>query len=593
MNQLEALRATTSLKGVAGLLGFTASGLAYVIHVVPPAARYNKFSIPKKTGGTREIAAPIPQLKLAQRRLADILQNCMAIVNEASAFPDTISHGFKRKRSIITNARIHRGRRYVFNLDLKDFFGSINFGRVRGFFISDKRFALNEKVATILAQIACHEGALPQGSPCSPVVSNLIGHILDIHLVRLAKSAGCSYSRYADDLTFSTNLMQFPASIAQQVSHAPHTWEPGTALVKLITKSGFTINPDKVRMQYRDSRQEVTSLVVNRKVNIRSEYRRRVRAMVHKLFTTGSFEFVHTTTLAGGAPSVTKSKGTVKQLHGMLGFIDDVDTYRERRPGINQQLPRKKEVKLSSKELMYRRFLMFKEFYNAVAPVIVCEGNSDNVYLLHAIRALASKYPQLATIKADGQVKLNVRLFKYSGRSTGRILGITGGAAPLGQLAVAYASETKRFTAHGMHFPFILLIDNDSAAGPIYNIVNQITGQKPKGTEPFVPIAANLYLAATPLVPPAKSSCIEDCFDAKTKAFPLGAKTFNLESEFDTATHYGKMAFAEKVVAEHAAHIDFNGFAPLLSNIASAIDFHVAKFPLPAMAIPKGGVAKP
>jgi RNA-directed DNA polymerase len=92
-------------------------------------------------------------------------------INTANNRKDRIAHGFKRKRSIITNARQHSNRRYVFNIDLEDFFPSINFGRVRGFFIRDKGFALNDDVATVIAQIACHEDALPQGSPCSPVVS--------------------------------------------------------------------------------------------------------------------------------------------------------------------------------------------------------------------------------------------------------------------------------------------------------------------------------------------------------------------------------------------------------------------------------------
>ena len=79
-----------------------------------------------------------------------------------------MSHGFRRHYSIITNARRHKRRRYVLNLDLQDFFPSFSFGRVRGFFIHNNSFKLNEKVATIIAQIACHENVLPQGSPCSP-----------------------------------------------------------------------------------------------------------------------------------------------------------------------------------------------------------------------------------------------------------------------------------------------------------------------------------------------------------------------------------------------------------------------------------------
>lgn len=235
-------------------------------------------------------------LRLLQRRLASLLQNCADEVDAVATKSDQLSHGFKRKRSIVTNARRHRHRRYVFNVDLHDFFGTINFGRVRGFFIHDRAFALTPKVATILAQIACHENALPQGSPCSPVISNLIGHILDVHLVRLASRAGCTYSRYADDLTFSTNLRDFPSSVATRVAGDAHEWLPGMELSQLIGLSGFEINHSKTRMQYSDSRQEVTGLVVNRKLNVRKEYRRTVRAMVHRLLHTGSFDYVFTAT---------------------------------------------------------------------------------------------------------------------------------------------------------------------------------------------------------------------------------------------------------------------------------------------------------
>ena len=95
----------------------------------------------------------------------------------------------------------------------RNFFPSINFGRVRGFFLKDKHFSLQPPVATVLAQIACFENELPQGSPCSPVISNLIGHVLDGRLARFAKTHKCTYSRYADDITFSTSRKDFPPEI--------------------------------------------------------------------------------------------------------------------------------------------------------------------------------------------------------------------------------------------------------------------------------------------------------------------------------------------------------------------------------------------
>jgi retron-type reverse transcriptase len=420
---------------VARLLGFNPGALSYILYIKPDSTKYKKFDIPKRSGGMRQICAPLDQLKLLQRRLADCLQSCVEEINKANKRsddderPDHIAHGFKRRRSIITNARRHRNRRYVFNVDIQDFFGSINFGRVRGYFIADKTFQLRAEVATVLAQIACFENTLPQGSPCSPIISNLIGHIDDIHVAKLCASVGCTYTRYADDLTFSTNKLIFPKQIAMQSTGKEHSWLPGRELSRIIARCGFALNPKKTRMQYRDSRQEVTGLIVNSKVNLRREYRHLVRAMVHRLFTTGSFYFEHGTVGQGGASTTQKTLGRPNQLHGMLGFIDGIDLYNRK---ITQP-----EQRLSTKELMYRRFLMFKELYTAPAPVVICEGKTDNVYITHAIRSLAAQYPKLAdTDSSTGKISIKFRRFKYTGNSTGRILGIAGGTALFGLFIV-------------------------------------------------------------------------------------------------------------------------------------------------------------
>ncbi|MBF6568029.1 MAG: RNA-directed DNA polymerase [Candidatus Binataceae bacterium] len=278
---------------------FKPAALSYILFKQPPATKYRVFEIPKRKGGTRTIKAPAEALKLVQQRLSDLLQDCLDEINQAKNRRDRIAHGFKRKRSIITNARQHRNRRYVFNIDLENFFPSINFGRVRGYFTQDISFNLDKDVATVIAQIACHENGLPQGSPCSPVISNLIAHILDIHLVRLASAVGCTYSRYADDLTFSTNKKTFPPEIAEPAGTDAHFWRPGMELQKIITRSGFQINSAKTRMQYRTSRQEVTGLIVNKRINVRHEYRHTVRSMVHSLLTKGSFEVYASTETAG------------------------------------------------------------------------------------------------------------------------------------------------------------------------------------------------------------------------------------------------------------------------------------------------------
>ena len=256
MSRLTELKATSTLHDLAVLLHFKPANLAYVLYRLSPPAKYKTFTIPKRSGGTRSISAPTPHLKVLQRNLADLLQDCWEDISFARYRKDNIAHGFKRGRSIISNARRHRNRNYVFNVDIKDFFPSINFGRVRGYFIKDSSFELNPAIATIIAQIACYENSLPQGSPCSPVISNLIGHVLDVHLVALAASTGCTYSRYADDLTFSTNKGDFPAPIARPEStNSPHRWVPGKPLTKIVARNGFSLNPAKTRMQYHDSRQ--------------------------------------------------------------------------------------------------------------------------------------------------------------------------------------------------------------------------------------------------------------------------------------------------------------------------------------------------
>lgn len=94
----------------------------------------------------------------------------------------------------------------------------------------DRNFQLNQSVATVVAQIACHENQLPQGSPCSPVISNLIGNLLDMRLVKLAKRERCTFSRYVDDITFSTNQVGFPPEIAVRDPQAVGGWRVGRRL---------------------------------------------------------------------------------------------------------------------------------------------------------------------------------------------------------------------------------------------------------------------------------------------------------------------------------------------------------------------------
>jgi retron-type reverse transcriptase len=565
MSKLAGLKGAKSLNDLADLLDFRPKAVSFILYKEPNATKYTTFQIPKRKGGQRTIKAPIEKLKLLQRRLSDLLQDCVDELNSTKKRRDRVAHGFKRERSIITNARRHRRRRWVFNLDLEEFFPSINFGRVRGFFLKSRDFELHEKVATVIAQIACHDNALPQGSPCSPVISNLVGHLLDMRLVRLATTTGCTYSRYADDITFSTNKRQFPADIAVPSSGegaASHLWVPGQALRKVIERSGFLINAKKTQLMYRSSRQEVTGLVVNEKIGVRWEYRQNVRAMVHSLVKTGGFEVLGMVPKEGGAV-IEKRPGTLDELHGMLGFIESID--RCNKP----QAARERSEKQSSREKVYRTFLIYSIFYAAPAPVIICEGETDNIYLTHAIRSLSAEFPDLAEVTADKGIRLKVRLYKYTRSSTARLLGLRdGGASGLKTFVIAYHKETERFGGPRPTSPVVVLYDNDDGAKDIRSAIRGISGKKVDESAAFVRVSENMFAVPIPGEAPSR---IEGLFDGATKATVVAGKTFNDGKGIDPDKHYGKTVFAKEVVRAKADAIDFTGFRPLLERLVAVI----------------------
>jgi hypothetical protein len=315
-------------------------------------------------------------------------------------------------------------------------------------------------------------------------------------------------------------------------------------------------------MQYCDSRQEVTGLVINKKVNVKSDYRHGVRAMVHRLLNKGEY-FHETVKIEGGAEIKERTIGTLDQLHGMLGFVDGIDLLNRRKSKLA------KDGKLSTKELMYKRFLLYKEFYASPMPVLVCEGKTDNVYIAHAIISLATKYPVLTKKNEDGSLGIAIKRFRHSG-NTSRILGIQGGSADIARFIQLYNTERKKFRAPESNKPVILLIDNDDGASNVYSVVNQVTKVKHASTERFIHLFGNLYLVPTPLAG-KKSSCIEDFFDVATRSTVLHGRTLSTSNNLDSSVHYGKADFAYKVIAPNAKSIDFSGFSELLSTFVDII----------------------
>lgn len=236
--------------------------------------RYRMFTIPKKSGGVREIYAPNGNLKW--------MQACLNEIFKALYTPSSYAMGFTEGRSIVDNAQKHINQNYVFNIDLSDFFSSISQARVW------KRlqlppFNFSKEVANVIAGLCSIKSSvkntegelvarynLPQGAPTSPILTNAICDTLDRRLGGLAKRFGLRYSRYADDITFSS---------MNNVYHEGSEFRK--ELERIITDQQFVINPKKTRLHHRSNRQEVTGLTVTDKVNVTRKYVKDLRAILH------------------------------------------------------------------------------------------------------------------------------------------------------------------------------------------------------------------------------------------------------------------------------------------------------------------------
>jgi hypothetical protein len=381
--------------------------------------------------------------------------------------------------------------------------------------------------------------------------------------VQLAKAHKCRYTRYADDVTFSTNQRQFPQALAFRAEAASSEWTLGQELIAKVSNAGFSINPEKTRMQCKHSRQLVTGLTVNVKVNIRAQYYRYARAMCDSLFKTGSY-FLPGTNDLGAAPIPTLAK-----LEGILNHIYFVKDEADPR-----ELKKKVDYPTAARTL-YKDFLFFKYFVRLEKPLIVCEGKTDAVYLKSAIQNLPAFHPKLATVHGKS-VNLNISFFNYTNLAH-KVLDISGGCG--GQLALIrdYESLILKFAYAPLKHPVIVLVDNDSGpggAGGIFGLVKQKFKLNPSLTSHalFYPLCHNLFLIKTPeKVSGDGSSKIEDLFDPSFLATAVDGKIFNSSNKKSKENEIGKTALAG-VVRANANKVDFSHFAGLLDRIAAVID---------------------
>ena len=250
---------------------------------VSQVSHYQRFAIPKKTGGQRLISAPMPRLKRCQYWVLD------HVLAKVPCHPAV--HGFLPQHSIVSNALPHVGQAVVINLDLKDFFPSIEYARVKGVF---KSLGYGDHVATVLGLlcteqqseeilvdrqkyfVAGKKRSLPQGAPSSPMITNILCHTLDKRLHAAATKLGFSYTRYADDLTFSSKQKERPPV-------GKLLWR----VKQIIADEGFTLHPDKQRIMRHSQKQEVTGIVVNHTPTIDAKTLHRFRATLHQVEKKG------------------------------------------------------------------------------------------------------------------------------------------------------------------------------------------------------------------------------------------------------------------------------------------------------------------
>ena len=249
---------------------FTLCQLNYYCNPNNTRRRYTSFDIKKKSGGVRKIDAP-------RRGLKNILYYLNKVF-QAIYTPSPAATGFVVGKSVVDNAQCHIGKNYVFNIDLKDFFPSITQARVWKR-LQLKPLNISQHIANIMAGLCCMKNKgqngsvsylLPQGAPTSPVITNMICDKLDRRLNGLAARFNLRYTRYADDITFSSNHYVYA--------------EDGDfrkELERIITDQGFSINENKTRLQKNGSHQEVTGLIVNEKVNVTRKYVRDVRSILY------------------------------------------------------------------------------------------------------------------------------------------------------------------------------------------------------------------------------------------------------------------------------------------------------------------------
>lgn len=256
-------------KDLCNFLNIDPAKAGYLLYTKDKKTLYKTFKIPKKSGGYRLISAPI----LSIRRI----QNSLKLEMEKYYCSPSCVCGFIKNKSIVTNASKHIGKKWVLNIDIKDFFDSITPKRVYGL-LKKRPFCFSSKVSSYFAKILTYINGLPQGGSASPLITNMICLRLDKRLSQLCFDNDITYTRYVDDLTFSSESAR---NLKVLYNRSDKTISK--ELLHIIETNGFEINDKKTRCSFNYQHQEVTGIVVNSHCNVKKFQKYKIRAMLHAL----------------------------------------------------------------------------------------------------------------------------------------------------------------------------------------------------------------------------------------------------------------------------------------------------------------------
>lgn len=270
----------------------------YILGISNDSKNYYKtFEIPKRNGGIRQIEEPYPSLKEIQSWILVYI-----LYPAAKKFVSNVSKAFIPGRSIKDCAKFHKNKKIVIALDIHDFFGSTHYGAVYHTF---KAMGYNTSVCTLLTKLCINHNSLPQGAPTSPMLSNLVFNVLDKSIFNYCKKRKILYTRYADDMVFSSNDID----IKHLISY-----------VKMkIEHKGYRLNEEKTKIMSQGMRQNVTGIVVNNKLQVSRQYRKKIRQEMYYAHKFGIDEHLHK---LKDIPSwITNSSIYIKHLLGKVNHV--------------------------------------------------------------------------------------------------------------------------------------------------------------------------------------------------------------------------------------------------------------------------------